>query len=242
MPAPESTGLFIAGTDTGVGKTYVTAATVRTLRNRGVPAIPLKPVQTGSGTGPDGEIFVPDLDFARRAAGLPTAADGVGDGCRYALAMLASPHLAAQVEGVCIELPDLVALRDRVLDAGGWPVLEGAGGLLVPLGPRLLQVDLIAALGLPVLLVARPGLGTLNHTLLSLECLDRRGIEVAGIALVEAVEGAWGGIEDDNLRVLQERVPAPVVRFPFVADPADPTAWGPAETALDPILAGVSAS
>ncbi len=174
-------GFIVTGTDTGIGKTVFSAALAGALGG-----YYWKPIQAGL----DGET---DSDVVRRLSGLaperilPEA---------YRLKLPASPHIAAAREGLeikreCLPLP-----------WGARPlVIEGAGGLIVPLSAGLLQIDQFASWGLPVILCAPTRLGTINHTLLSLEALVRRQIRVNGIAFIgdaaEEVEStivAFGGV------------------------------------------------
>ncbi len=158
-------GLFVTGTDTGIGKTVVSACLVRRYG-----AEYWKPVQTG---------LAEDEGDSQTVACLAGAAPERIHPPRYALQAPLSPEAAAAPEGVSI------ALADFDLPPGDAPiVVEGAGGVLVPLGGGALMVDLIARLGLPALLVARTALGTINHTLLSVEALRARGLAVAGVVMV----------------------------------------------------------
>jgi dethiobiotin synthetase len=165
-------GLFITGTDTGVGKTVVSAA----LLYRYAHSQPLrywKPVQTG---------IEQDDDTAeiRRLGGCREdriLAEGVR------LRHPVSPHVAAGMVGVTITIEGLRQFLPPDADAVRW-VVEGAGGALVPLNARDLMIDLMHALALPVLVVARSSLGTINHTLLTLECLRARSLQVAGVVMV----------------------------------------------------------
>jgi dethiobiotin synthase len=151
---------FVTGTDTGVGKTLVCAVLMS-----GLEAVYWKPVQSGEPG---------DTEWVRQATGLPARRFAPET---YRFRLPRSPHEAAARAGVGIELgafnPPPVARL----------IAEGAGGVLVPLNDRHLMVDLMAWLGLPVLLVARSDLGTLNHTLLSLEALRRRGLQVVGVVV-----------------------------------------------------------
>lgn len=156
------TGAFITGTDTGIGKSWVSAWATRSWG-----AAYWKPVQSGTIEGWDADLV---RQIAPRATIFPS---------RYALAAPLSPDQAARREGVSLSLEDFI-----LPPHDGPLVVEGAGGLLVPLNDRSLMIDLIARLGLPVVLVARSGLGTINHSLLSIEALRRRGLEPAGIILV----------------------------------------------------------
>jgi dethiobiotin synthetase len=158
--------LVIVGTDTDVGKTVVSALVVQ-----GLGAHYWKPVQSGLEEGGDSGRVQRLLNLPPERL-LPEA---------YRFRAPVSPHWAAELEGVCIDRSRLeLPSRDQV---AGPLVVETAGGLLVPLRRDWLQIEQIAHWQLPVLLVARSGLGTLNHTLLSLEALKRRGIPVLGLVL-----------------------------------------------------------
>jgi dethiobiotin synthetase len=156
---------FVTGTDTDVGKTIVCAVLTAGLR-----AAYWKPVQTGSAEGTD-------TDRVRCLTGLPEKHFFPE---RYCLPAPLSPHAAADQAGTQISLNNFYLPR---ADAFGNLIVEGAGGVMVPLNERDLMTDLIIHLGLPVLLVARSTLGTINHTLLSLAQLRRCGIHVMGVVL-----------------------------------------------------------
>jgi dethiobiotin synthase len=158
-------GVFITGTDTGIGKTVVSACLVRAWG-----ASYWKPVQSGTEDGDDDTATVIRLAALTPDRHAPPV---------YALRAPLSPHAAAALEDIAIDL-------DRLTTLPALPqplVVEGAGGVLVPLTDRHLMIDLMARLALPVVLVARSGLGTINHTLLSLMALRSRGIAIAGVVL-----------------------------------------------------------
>jgi malonyl-CoA O-methyltransferase len=163
-------GVFVTGTDTGVGKTVVSALLCSALRQAGRAAGYFKPVQTG----PDD-----DTGTVARLAGLEGGALAAP---AYRFRLPAAPSRAAAAEGIAIRIESIVT-RWKELPAGLW-VVEGAGGLLVPLGERATIRDLIGAMGLPILLVASTRLGTINHTLLTLEAARHAGLAVAGVVLV----------------------------------------------------------
>ncbi|EAR23438.1 dethiobiotin synthase [Nitrococcus mobilis] len=158
-------GLFVTGTDTGVGKTVVAAMLALGLRARY-----WKPIQSGL----DEET---DTQFVKRVTGL---SDAYFAEERFRLTAPLSPHASAALDGLDIRV------RDFALPAAlpeGKIVVEGAGGLLVPLNSTQLLIDLIDHLGLPVILVTRTSLGTINHTLLSIEQLRQRSIPIVGVIM-----------------------------------------------------------
>jgi dethiobiotin synthetase len=165
-------GVAVVGTDTGVGKTVLCAALLAASPAR---TVYWKPVQTGTGEGEG------DAAAVRRLARLD-AERIVPTGCSFAAP--ASPHHAAALQDAEIRVEVLVEeARRRDAPTVRW-VVEGVGGLLVPLGPSTLLPDLLRALGLPVLLAASTRLGTINHTLLTARELDRQGLETLGVVLV----------------------------------------------------------
>ena len=169
-------GLFVTGTDTGVGKTVVAAAVVSALAARGEPVAPFKPVVTGLDDAPD-PAWPPDHELLASAAGV--SPDAVAP---HRFGPPVSPHLAAELAGERLELSALVA-GARAAGEGHVLIVEGVGGLLVPLTAEASVRDLAAELRLPLLVAARPGLGTINHTLLTLEAARSAGLEVAAVVL-----------------------------------------------------------
>jgi dethiobiotin synthetase len=173
-------GCFVTGTDTGVGKTVVAAAITAHLRRQGTTVRVLKPLITGLDERPDPD-WPPDHILLAAVAGCaPEKVVLVGYGPAV------SPHLAAQLAGA--EPPLLASLSAGVRAvAAAAPeatlIVEGVGGLLVPVGPDADVRGLARELGLPLVVVARPGLGTINHTLLTLEAARSAGLKVAGVVL-----------------------------------------------------------
>jgi dethiobiotin synthetase len=210
-------GLFIAGTDTGVGKTVVSAALVSLLRAGGMDAVPMKPVQTGCFRR--GKILVaPDLEFCLRMSGLSVSAAEQMRMAPYRFVKACSPHLAAAQAGQHIAIRRIVESFRILRKRHSFVIVEGAGGLLVPLNEQETNLDLIRALGLPVVLVARPGLGTINHTLLSLRELDRAGVITAGVVFNKTNRSPWGDIEEDNIATVERLGRVMVLgRLPYVA-------------------------
>ena len=179
-----SQGLFIAGTGTGVGKTVVTAGILRCLRDRDIDAIPAKPVQTGGETGNDGFI-APDLDFCLSTADIHPSYREIALMSPYVYESACSPHLAGRLQRVYPEIPHIRACLAKLLVLHDIVLVEGAGGIMVPLNEKETMLDLMKTLGFPVLLVAHAGLGTINHSLLSIHVLRSAGLEVLGVVFNE---------------------------------------------------------
>jgi dethiobiotin synthetase len=189
-------GCFVTGTDTGVGKTVVAAAIVARLRERGIAVRAFKPLITGLDDPPD-TVWPPDHELLARVAGA-TPQETILAGYGPAV----SPHLAAELTGTPAPSPAQLA-AGVIAAAAGFEalVVEGVGGLLVPLGPDGDVRDLAVALGLPLVVVARPGLGTINHTLLTLEAARGAGLRVAGVVLTP-----WPERPDPMLRSNRETI------------------------------------
>src|SRR5207302_4707001 len=168
-------GLFFTGTDTSVGKTFVMAAVARTLRNQGRRLRVCKPVATGV----DGEGFNEDTRELAEAAGLP------GSQWRQVTPWVfpdaVAPPVAAQRQGVVLNLGELAEAVAGLAEADSALLVEGVGGLLCPLTQTHTVADLAAMLGMPLVVVVRRSLGTLNHTLLTLAVARQRRLPVAGI-------------------------------------------------------------
>jgi dethiobiotin synthetase len=207
-------GCFVTGTDTGVGKTVLAAAIVATLRCDGVAVRALKPVITGLDEPADPD-WPHDHELLARIAGCaPEHVALVGYGPPV------SPHLAAELAGG--EPLSVASLSRGVRGAAADSVLvvEGVGGLLVPLGPEAgADVRALAReLGLPLVIAARPGLGTINHTLLTLEAARSAGLPVAGVVLTPWPQQP-GVIERSNLETIARLGAVEVATLGFVASP-----------------------
>ncbi|BCR05025.1 ATP-dependent dethiobiotin synthetase BioD [Desulfuromonas versatilis] len=174
---PVGKGIFVTGTDTGVGKTLVTAALALFLRRRGVDVGVMKPVESGvdepAGLGPDARL----LQWAAASEDEPELVSPVR------LKAPLAPSTAAKLEGVTIEMDKLVAAARELGRRHEFLLIEGAGGLMVPLAGGLLMADLVSELALPLLVVARPNLGTINHTLLTTFAAQAMGISLAGFMI-----------------------------------------------------------
>lgn len=194
---------FVTGTDTGVGKTVVAAALARAEREAGRGVAYCKPVQTGLAPGEPG-----DADYVAAAAGVP-----VTEALRLEEAL--APAVAAGRAGIRIDVDALVGWCRHQGDSVDLLLVEGAGGLLVPLWGDVTMADLAARLGADLVIATRPGLGTLNHTALTLEAARSRGLPVAGLVVC-----GWpaepGVTEATNLERLAAMAPI-LGLIPFVA-------------------------
>jgi dethiobiotin synthetase len=201
-------GYFITGTDTGSGKTAVTAAILRWLRTRGVNAATMKPVQTGAKLQ-NSRMIAPDLAFHHAAANFTPPSAHVDRMAPYLYELACSPHLAARMARRYPDIDRILASARGLEKLYDVLLIEGAGGIYVPLTESETMLDLMQRLGYPIILVARRGLGTINHTLLSLEALRHARLDVAGVIFNEAEDVAEDFIRQDNPRAVEAfgRVP-----------------------------------
>jgi len=173
-------GLFITGTDTGVGKTHVAAALARLLRRQGRNVCVFKPAATGAARV-EGRWLAPDTVQLAWAAGMSQCLERVTP---WAFSEPVAPAVAARLHGKPLSIAAMVRAAPAP-GPEGVLLVEGVGGLLCPLTEQETVADLARALGLPLVIVARRSLGTLNHTLLTLEAAASRGLPVAGVVVNE---------------------------------------------------------
>jgi dethiobiotin synthetase len=214
-------GLFVTGTDTGVGKTLVAAGLMHALRRQGLAVAGMKPVASGSKTTPEG-LRNEDALALQAAASRPWPYATVNP---YTFAPAIAPHIAAAEAGVTVD-PAAIERAYRALEAAAdVVVVEGAGGFLVPLGPGLSFADLPARLGLEVVLVVGLRLGCLNHAFLTAEAIAARGLRLAGW-IGSLVDPGYERPEE-NLAALRARLTAPCLGVvPFLDPPDAVTAAG----------------
>jgi len=177
-------GVFVAGTDTGVGKSVLAAAICAGLVARGDRVAAFKPVVTGIDDEPD--EFGRDHELLASVANVGQTPEDVSPR-RFGPPL--SPHYAAELAGVTIEPPELVAHARSQAERADLLVAEGVGGLLVPITPGYLIRDLALDLDLPLVVAARPGLGTINHSLLTLEAARTAGLKPVGVVMTPWPEG-----------------------------------------------------
>lgn len=212
----KSDGIFITGTDTGVGKTVVAAALLCFLQSTGVDACYLKPVQTGCRRKSE-RLVAPDLEFVLSMAGFFPPEKERQLMAPYCFHRACSPHLAAGLERRPIRITEIINAFNALKRRHDFVIVEGAGGVLTPLSWKHSILDLMKSLALPVILAARPGLGAINHTLLSLRELRRAKLNVLGVVLNYS-SAHTGGIIAASNRVAIERLGRVRVlaEFPFI--------------------------
>jgi dethiobiotin synthetase len=200
-------GLFITGTDTGVGKTFVACGILRDLRADGVRAGAYKPVCSGAEAGSGGTLHWPDVDALSEALGGKFSPAQI---CPQCFTAPLAPPLAAAREGRHIDPSLLISGRDWWSGQVDVLIVEGAGGLLSPIGEGVSNADLARQLAYPVVVVAADRLGTINHTLLTVEAALARGLRVAGVILNRTNDPPDASAES-NRDELSRLCPAPVL-------------------------------
>jgi dethiobiotin synthetase len=206
-------GLFITGTDTGVGKTEVTCALVANARAAGVDAVAMKPAQSGVTPGEP-----TDAERLHEASGRAEPLEVL---CPYSFAAPLAPAVAARLEGRTISFGAIVDRVRALADRHARVLVEGAGGLIVPLSDAHTYADLAVALGLPVLVVARAGLGTVNHTALTVEALAARGLVLAGIVLNRVCDTDDASVPYNVAEIARVTGREPLASLPYARDIAE---------------------
>ena len=209
---------FITGTDTDAGKTVLTALLLAALHQRGHHVLPMKPAQSGCTEN------IPDLDYALALSGIPAdpALKALMAPACYTPAC--SPHLAAEMENRPLSLQHLVDAYHTLCPHAQSLLIEGAGGALVPLNRQETMLDLMTELQLPILIAARPGLGTINHTLLTIQALHQRNLPIAGFVFIHTRPNGSDFTEPDNARTIAEFGQTPWLgTIPYIPELDTPT-------------------
>ena len=203
-------GYFVTGTDTGVGKTVVSCALLHALAKRGLRSVGMKAVAAGA-TEVDGRLVNDDVAALRAASSIAAPVELINP---YCFAAPIAPHIAAAEAGVEIELDRLQRAFLALRALADCVIVEGAGGFLVPLGPRIDMRDLAVRLALPVILVVGLRLGCLNHALLTAESVERAGLRLGGW-VANHIDPDMARA-DENVRALKSRLQAPLLaRIPY---------------------------
>lgn len=206
-------GIFITGTDTGVGKTVVAGGLACALIREGLDVGVMKPVQTGCIETANG-LTAPDADFLINITGVKDSIDLV---VPYCFKEPLAPSVAAETEGREIDIEKIVSSYNKLTQKHNFIIIEGAGGILVPVCKDFLFIDLIRKLSIPVIIVARIGLGTINHTLLTARYALEHGIEIIGIILNHTNSKEDGIAEKTNPDIIKRFCNIPILGIvPFI--------------------------
>ncbi len=208
-------GYFITGTDTNVGKTVVTACLATLFKSRGEDVGVMKPIETG--VDPECSSSAnSDAKFLIEVSGVQ---DALEDVCPYRFKPAASPYQASRLEGKELD-PKKILERFRTLQSRhSMMLVEGVGGLMVPITSCYNVVDLAIQVDLPLIIVSRIQLGTLNHTLLTINAARQHGLKVAGVILNPVHEGALDAIEEEQASLIEELSDTPILgTCPYIHD------------------------
>ncbi len=199
-------GLFIAGTDTGVGKSVVAASLAAALSLRGYDIGVMKPFQTGA-TQTAGGFFAPDAEFLRSVSGAPDPMELI---CPVMLEHPLAPSAAAKIVGKRVTIQDVLPAYKQLASLHEFVIVEAAGGLAVPIDGTETMRELAVAVGLPLLIVARPALGTINHTHLTIQYALAAGLTIAGIVISNYPDNP-GLAERTNIDEIEQLTGYPVL-------------------------------
>ncbi|OGW37476.1 MAG: dethiobiotin synthase [Nitrospirae bacterium RBG_13_39_12] len=208
-------GFFITGTDTGVGKTVVTAAIIKAIGLLGLRACGMKPIETGCIK--EGDVLVPlDGMFLKTIARMEENVKHISP---YCFESPLAPMAASEVEGVSIDFEKIKRAYTDLKKNYDAVVVEGIGGLLVPIRRDYFVLDLARDFGLPIIVVSRPALGTLNHTMLTVNYAIKEGLNVAGIIINYNCPPKDTLAEDTNPEIIKQISKAPLIGvFPYLTD------------------------
>lgn len=213
-------GVFITGTGTDVGKTVISTLLLSGLLNAGINAAPMKPIQTGA-TVIDGELSCPDLDYCLQQTGLVINAEDYKLMGPYRYEPACSPHLAGRLAGSYPELNKICNAFDTLTSKYEFIVAEGAGGIMVPVTETESTLNLVQCLKIPVIITASLGLGTINHSLLTIDVLKRNSIPMVGIIFTQTIPGKINQefIYQDNPEIVTSLGGIPLLGvLPFIDD------------------------
>jgi len=208
---------FVTGISTDIGKTYIASLLVKGFEYAGLVSY-MKPVQTGCSPVSKEHRSAPDYDYVKEKAH-PVFPCSFSDHVPYCFEPACSPHLAASLANTVIDLHVIEASFRKISSHVDTLIVEGAGGVLVPLGETVSTLDLIKHLVIPVIVVTTPGLGALNHTFLTINELRNAAVPVAGIVMNNNANIANDYIYNDNRRMIaQYAAPVPLIEVSHGAD------------------------
>jgi dethiobiotin synthetase len=208
-------GFFVTGTDTGVGKTVIAGALIRAIKILGLRPFGMKPIETG--TTPRGNLLMPsDGVFLKDMAQMDESINHITP---YCLENPLSPMVASEMENVSIDAGRIKREFDELMKTYDAAVVEGVGGLLVPIKSDYFVIDLARDIGLPLMVVARPTLGTINHIMLTVNYALKEGLKVAGVIINYSRPPEGTLAEETNPQALKKLLPVPFIGvFPHMRE------------------------
>jgi dethiobiotin synthase len=210
---------FITGTTTGIGKTFISSLLVNGLSSEGTVSY-MKPVQTGCTLLDNEKWNAPDYEFVNKHA-KPQIVSSFSDHVPYCFEPACSPHLAASIKNETIDFNRIGTSYQKIASHVDFTIVEGAGGIFAPVSETTYIIDLIKFLNIPVILVTSPGLGTLNHTFLTIKQLREAHIPIAGVVMNNHDNVPEDYIYEDNRRMIgqfSEPVPFLEVSYGAISD------------------------
>ena len=202
-------GIFVTGTGTDIGKTFVTALLVKKLHDAGSAAAYFKAAVSGNERDENGRLIPGDAAYVKRISGISQPLDTM---CPYIYETAVSPHLASRIEGDPVEISTVKAQYKKICDEYEYVICEGSGGIVCPIrydDKKIMLEDIIKALGLPTIIVADAGLGTINSVVLTCEYMKAHGLEIRGLILNNFHKGDV--MEEDNKLMCEKLTGLPVI-------------------------------
>ncbi len=205
-------GIFITGTDTGVGKTVIAGAIVRALKRKGLKVGVMKPVETGCAR--KGDVLIPsDGEFLKYMADLDISINEITP---YRFETPVAPLVASEIEGVYISPERILEVYKGLTRKFDFVIVEGVGGLMVPIREDLFVADLVSYMGIPLIVVSVNKLGTINHTFLTVDAARTKGLDIEGL-IFNHIRQSDDVSVDSNISVIKRLIDVPVAGvFPFI--------------------------
>lgn len=202
-------GIFVTGTGTDIGKTFVTALLIRKLRDAGCATAYFKAAVSGNERDENGRLIPGDAAYVKKISGISQPLDTM---CPYIYETAVSPHLASRIEGDPVEISTVREQFQKICDEYEYVICEGSGGIVCPIrcdDKKIMLEDIIKALGLPTIIVADAGLGTINSVVLTCEYMKAHGLEIRGLILNNFHKGDV--MEEDNKLMCEKLTGLPVI-------------------------------
>ena len=202
-------GIFVTGTGTDIGKTFITALLVRKLHDAGCATAYFKAAVSGNERDENGRLIPGDAAYVKKISGISQPLDTM---CPYIYETAVSPHLASRIEGDPVEISTVREQFQKICDEYEYVICEGSGGIVYPIrcdDKKIMLEDIIKDLGLPTIIVADAGLGTINSVVLTCEYMKAHGLEIRGLILNNFHKGDV--MEEDNKLMCEKLTGLPVI-------------------------------